>query len=78
MIPTNEVINILYENGNHYQLLFQRNNKIVEEEKESSEEEDIKDYIKNKKLEFIKNNKKYLAEANKFIKPDKNIIIYEL
>ena len=49
VIPTNEVINILYENGNHYQLLFQRNNKIVEEEKESSEEEDIKDYIKNKK-----------------------------
>ena len=51
VIPTDEVINILYENGNHYQLLFKRKNVNEEEDKQSleEEEEEIEDYIKKKK-----------------------------
>ena len=75
VIPTDEVINILYENGNHYQLLFKRKNVNEEEDKQSleEEEEEIEDYIK-KKIEIKKNNKKYLSNSNKFVKPDKSII----
>ena len=40
VIPTDEVINILYKNRNHYQLLFKRKNENEEEEKESLEEEE--------------------------------------
>ena len=46
-IPTDAVINILYKDGNHYQLLFKRN--IVNEEqlKDSNEKEEVIDeYIK--------------------------------
>ena len=74
VIPTNEVINILYKNGNHYQILFKRNNKNLDDKKEFIEEEKIEDYINKKKLEIINNNKKYLVESDKFVKPDKNII----
>ena len=38
VIPTDEVINILYKNRNHYQLLFKRKNENEEEEKESLED----------------------------------------
>ena len=40
VIPTDEIINILYKNRNHYQLLFKRKNENEEEEKESLEEEE--------------------------------------
>ena len=56
---SNEIINLLYINGNHYQLLYNINDKDVESENsENLNKVDIKDYIKEKNKEIKKNKKK--------------------
>ena len=58
VIPTEEVINILYMDGNHYQLLFKRGDKVEEEEKALNKDDSlIENYIKKKlKLNIIIKN----------------------
>lgn len=56
---SNEIINLLYINGNHYQLLYNINDKDLESENsENVNKVDIKDYIKEKNKEIKKNKKK--------------------
>ena len=55
-IPTDEVINILYKDGNHYQLLFKRNILKDDKLKDSNEKEELIDEYINKKKTEIENN----------------------
>ena len=75
VIPTEEVINILYMDGNHYQLLFKRCEKNEEEEIALNKKDNIiENYIKEKKLEIQKNNKKYLTKNKNIIFPKEKIL----
>ena len=69
IIPTEEVINILYMDGNHYQLLFKRCIKDEEDEEIALNKNDIliENYINEKKLEIQKNNIKYLTKNKNII-----------
>ena len=75
VIPTEEVINILYMDGNHYQLLFKRSNKDEEKEKQLKKEDNlIENFIKEKKLEIQKNSNKYLNKTKIINFPKEKII----
>jgi len=65
-IKTEETMNILFINGNHYKLLYERNNDKIEDSFKSNkdneilkeEKQNIKLYIKTKKEQINKNKKK--------------------
>ena len=65
---SNEIINLLYINGNHYQLQYNINDKDVESENsENLNKVDIKDYIKEKNKEIKKNKKKQIIRKLYFL-----------